>query len=708
LRSPVILRIFKGTQLVEVKQFENDQIIFGNGGDVQVQLADPGVSPIHCLIELRDSGYYIADLGSSSGTNKNGAPVLDEALSSGDQIAVGPFVIHFFVGVPKPKAPPAGAPSAPTPAEPPSAPPVRATPKVAPPPTAPVAAAPEAPPPKPKPATPAQPPQAPTPQAPAPKVPQQTSRPKLSEAKSVGASSGSESENRKEVRSAKKQRRTFAPPSQITDLRTYLRPTKGPVLEVIVAWRERIISTHHFTNNKSISLGSHVGADIEIPPGFVPDKFIFADLSSGTQVNLTSSMVPEIFQSDKSYDADMMVSLGKSSRNSNGGTVRVEQGDLLAISVADGMIQIFVRHIPATAVPALAGIDFSAGELTGIVVSLVIVALLALYMSVYSQNDQEEQKQEDQLRLAQFVYNKKEIPKEIPVPKEVKPVETPPPPVPPPKQKIEVTEKPKETKGDPQRPSATKNQPARAEEVRAKSTKSKQKVFTSAIKQGGAVKTTDKAGANAQSKRDVNKEGLLSAFGSGGNRTKLDQSYSGSGDLIGTASAASGSSGFTKDRAGDDLGSQFKDTGAGGNGTATQGIAGIKTQGRSSGQLSYGNVGVGGKGSVAIEVGGSGAEFVGTVDKEAVRRVVKSIYNQIKNCYDRGLRGNSELEGKVVIHWEVYDQGHVKTSVVKESPDELRSVAECVALRIKDQRFPEPPTGSYYEVDYPFMMGKQN
>jgi hypothetical protein len=307
--------------------------------------------------------------------------------------------------------------------------------------------------------------------------------------------------------------------------------------------------------------------------------------------------------------------------------------------------------------------------------------------------------------LAQFVYTAKEIKEVKPPEAPAKPAESPKPPEP---KKVEIVKTPKETKGNPQKPAAMKDSAARAENVRANSNKNKPKKFTSAIKQGGSVKTTTKAAANAQSAKDVNKEGLLAAFGSGGNRQNLDKAYSVSGELLGTASQATGSSGMNADRAGTDLGSQFKDTGAGGKGTATQGIAGIKTQGRSSGQNSYGNIGVGGKGSVAIEVGGNGAEFVGTVDREAVRRVVKSIYSQIKNCYDRGLRVNSDLEGKVIIHWEVYEQGHVRTANVKEASQELRAVAECVALHIKDQRFPEPPAGSYYEVDYPFMMGKQN
>ena len=110
MKSPIIFRVFKNNQLKEVKQFDLDQIVIGHDADVQLDLDDDAVSPIHCLIELRDTGYYICDLGSTSGTFKNGNVVLDEGIQSGDEISIGPFKLLFFVGVPKPKAnPPSGS-----------------------------------------------------------------------------------------------------------------------------------------------------------------------------------------------------------------------------------------------------------------------------------------------------------------------------------------------------------------------------------------------------------------------------------------------------------------------------------------------------------------------------------------------------------------------------------------------------------------------
>ena len=215
------------------------------------------------------------------------------------------------------------------------------------------------------------------------------------------------------------------------------------------------------------------------------------------------------------------------------------------------------------------------------------------------------------------------------------------------------------------------------------------------------------AGANANAPNDVTKTGLLSAFGGGGNRTKLDQAYTGTGELLGMADKATGTSGQNENRAGDDIGSKFKDSGAGGKGTATQGIAGLGTKGRGSGQSAYGGVGFGGKGNVTIDAGGTDADFVGTIDREAVRRVIRSILSQIKSCYERQLRSNSSLEGKVVIQFEIEEQGRVRIAKTKTSSINDTTVESCVASRIREQRFPEPPPGTVAVVDYPFIFNSQ-
>lgn len=704
MKSPVILRIFKNGQLVEVKQFDQQQIIVGNEADVQVDLKDEAVSTIHCLIELRDSGYYVCDLGSQTGTFKNGKQILDEPVSSGDTVVIGPFSLQFFIGVPKPKAPPVMTVA-------PPAVPVS--------PTQPVSASPTEPPPAPS---------VSGPKAPPPAPPAQNLKPSSQATVADGGGLNVISETKlppklpeskpKKVSISKSQSAhdgTFAPASEIEDLKTYLQPTRGNSLEVLVAWNERILDTYHFSPSKNvIKAGSRGKADVFTPDVFLSGVAPLVSMNQGqAQVFSPSGVDVETVTQSQRFSLDDLIRIGKATKSAQGHSIKLEQGDIVCLSFAGGSWQIFIRFVPATPKPAVASLlDFSSSELTGMVAAIVLVSLFALYMSVYTPTPVEEEKPEDPARLATFVYNK---PTETPPPEKIKPTPTPEPqqvkatPTPPPK-KVKVTDKeqPQKKIGKAESTAAASEKPAtRAAEVRPNPSKlNRPKKFTS-TNSGGAVKIGNTASANANSPNDVTKTGLLSAFGSGGNRSKLDQAYTGSGELLGLADKATGTSGQNESRPGDDIGSKIKDTGAGGKGTATQGIAGVGTKGKSSGQYAYGGVGVGGKGNVAIEAGGADAEFVGTIDKEAVRRVIRSIISQIKSCYERQLRSDTSLEGKIVIQFEIEEQGRVRVASTKSTSMNNSAVESCVASRIKEQRFPEPPPGTVAVVDFPFVFGAQ-
>lgn len=669
MKSPIILKIFKNDQLLEVKQFEGSQVIFGHDADVTIDLNDDAVSAIHCLIELRDSGYYVCDMGSITGTKKNGKAVMDEMISSGDNIEVGPFRIQFFVGAPKPKEPPVVVVS------PPQAPPV---------PLAVVANVPEA--------------------VAAPVKPALPKLPKGPQVAPVARSA--------KAQEAKKNISTYAPSSEIQDLRTYLKPTKGPVVEVIVAWQERVLSTYHFGAESKVTIGSGKNATIEIPTQFLNGSAPFLELKGGCKVLAPIEAQVDLVNSAQTVlTMDDLQKSGKVIKVGSVNAVRLDQGELLCLSLADGTLQIFVRYVPNTIKPILgAPLDFTAGELTGLIIALVIVSLTALYMSVYQPSVPDEEQIEDQ-HLARFVYDRPPPPTPPPPPPVVKPVEVPPPPPPPEPKKIQVMDEKKqapqaEKKAD--KNTVKKVEAAKAAEVRPMPTKVNRPPKFTSTKQGGAVAIGKVAGANAESAKDVTKMGLLSTFGGGGVRKQLDKAYSGSGELLGMADKATGTSGQNEGRHGEDIGSQFKDTGAGGKGTATQGISEIGTKGRASGKNDYGGgMSMGGKGNVTIDAGGVEANWEGTIDREAVRRVIRSILHQIKSCYERELRVNSSLEGKVIIQFEIVDQGRVRSAKTKSSTMHDATVESCVAQRIREARFPDPPTGTIAVVDYPFVFGAQ-
>ncbi|HWU43232.1 MAG TPA: AgmX/PglI C-terminal domain-containing protein, partial [Bdellovibrio sp.] len=184
-------------------------------------------------------------------------------------------------------------------------------------------------------------------------------------------------------------------------------------------------------------------------------------------------------------------------------------------------------------------------------------------------------------------------------------------------------------------------------------------------------------------------------------------------EVLGMADKASGSSGFNENRAGDDLGSKFKDAGAGGKGTATQGIAGIGTKGRSSGQSAYGAAdGFGPKSSVVVAGGSFEESFDATIDKEAIRRVIRAKLHEVKSCYERALNTlekGRRLEGKIVLGWDIVEKGQARNVKVVSSTLGNTQVENCIRDRLASWVFPEPPTGLTAEVKaYPFVLNQQN
>ena len=204
----------------------------------------------------------------------------------------------------------------------------------------------------------------------------------------------------------------------------------------------------------------------------------------------------------------------------------------------------------------------------------------------------------------------------------------------------------------------------------------------------------------------VKKSGLLAAFGAGSTKNKLDKVNNESTQLIGAGENANGSAGARTSGQGNNV--NFKDTGASGVGTATQGMSGgIKTKGRSSGMAGYGNESsLGNKDSVQLTAGGDGEAFIGSIDREAVRRAVRSALTQIKSCYERQYRLNSNLEGKVVIQWEIHPNGVAKNAQVVRAKSTINNsaVEECVKLKILALKYPDPPAGVAAEVTYPFIF----
>ncbi len=677
MKKPIVIKIFdeKG-HLVEVRQFDKDQIVFGHQGEVDLDLESSEVAPIHALIEKREGSYFLCDLGSQSGTLLNGKNILDEAIQDGDKIQIGPYRMEFYIGLSKK---------------------TEATT------------------------------QKDDSEALPPPIPQ-------SDSEAYGSSKKDSKENKykgalklpgkweepPKVASEplekgpkyKEQKRhtpgTFAPPSAYKSVKDFIRGEKGSVVEVLVVWQERILESYHFSKRQVVRIGTSESNDIVVPLGSGNKTQPFLKVNNGVVVCLTSDMKGEVVSGNKSQS---LLELSKSEKIDKSGKyyqLNLQQGQMACIEVSAGGVSLYVRYTAEMPTPILAPpLAMTLSEITGTVLSFVLVGLLALYMLVYSPEKIIEEEDKNQIRIAKFIYKapekplpklekvvlKKKVRKKVLKKVHVK------------KRAKKVKRKKKKIKISGRSNSKRKLKKGKAAKVRKFKTKRKRpKKFTSS-KSGGGVKLGKKAGAGAKSrKKDISKLGLFSAFGNKGTREKLDKSYSGAGGLLGLADKATGASGSSESRAGQDVGTKLKSTGAAGKGIAVQGIAKVGTKGRSSGHSGYGRASLGSKKSMQITPGGQEERFVGSIDREAVRRVVRAGLSAIRSCYERALNRKSGLSGKIVMQWSIVEHGRATKAIIKSSTLNDKKMQKCMKNRLLTWKFPYPPQGSYAEVTYPFVF----
>jgi hypothetical protein len=158
--------------------------------------------------------------------------------------------------------------------------------------------------------------------------------------------------------------------------------------------------------------------------------------------------------------------------------------------------------------------------------------------------------------------------------------------------------------------------------------------------------------------------------------------------------------------------------GVGGVGVANNNdqLRGIKSGGSGSGRVASvgglrggGSIAGGGTGAAAAEKKVSGVvrseapAVDGELDPAMVAKEVRTRLGAIKACYERGLKRNPNLSGKIVIHWTITQAGTVSGVDVEQDTLGDAEVASCIKSLIARWRFPAPSGGSV-EVSFPFVF----
>ncbi len=147
--------------------------------------------------------------------------------------------------------------------------------------------------------------------------------------------------------------------------------------------------------------------------------------------------------------------------------------------------------------------------------------------------------------------------------------------------------------------------------------------------------------------------------------------------------------------------------GLGGGGAGGMGIKGAELLrgkgGGGIGALGAGNIG---KGSVAGTVTRASTRSIGaqgTIDKEAVAKVINSHLHEVSSCYERALLKTPGLAGKIVLEWQITTTGSVGYAKTKSSSMQSAAVESCILTSLKTWRFPVAK-GAGVVITYPFMF----
>jgi outer membrane biosynthesis protein TonB len=160
----------------------------------------------------------------------------------------------------------------------------------------------------------------------------------------------------------------------------------------------------------------------------------------------------------------------------------------------------------------------------------------------------------------------------------------------------------------------------------------------------------------------------------------------------------------------------FQGVGGIGVANANDQLRGIKSGGSGSGKVATvgglrggGSIAAGGTGNAATEKRVTGivkteAPAVdGELDPGLVAKEVRARQGAIKACYERALKRNPTLSGKIVMTWTITAAGTVSGVDVETDTLGDSEVASCIKSLIARWRFPAPAGGTV-TVSFPFVF----
>jgi hypothetical protein len=96
-------------------------------------------------------------------------------------------------------------------------------------------------------------------------------------------------------------------------------------------------------------------------------------------------------------------------------------------------------------------------------------------------------------------------------------------------------------------------------------------------------------------------------------------------------------------------------------------------------------------------------EVDGELSQAEIARVMRRQLNALRDCYERALKRNRKLSGKLIIKFEILESGRTSNVEFEDASLNSPDVRQCIESRAKYWRFPKPDGGSVF-VAYPIIF----
>lgn len=452
------------------------------------------------------------------------------------------------------------------------------------------------------------------------------------------------------------------------------KPTsEKKTLEVVLLWREAVMSVGHYSKPGPVTVGDHPKADFRVAAEGLPvDKFHLLDQEGGEfVVNWTQGMALEVRDdSGEILGEDELAQKGRvQNKEVDGATARrykIGLNDRVAVQVGEvTFVAQYVSPARIIATSVLKTLDFYFTKILSLSFLGHAFLLLALLLTPIAPTDFDDDLFKNPNRFAKLILKEPEK-------------------APEPKKKFELS---------------GSKQGARHKDEEGKFGKIDKPKKDALASTKGAPKIDPNK--REEDRKIALESGIFKALkgGPGGNVSNV---FGPGGLGTGINNALGGLRGTDMGDAGGAGGLGSRGTGPGGGGSSL-GIGGLGSgTGRGTGGL--GNVDLGGRGKGQYKVIPGRTITKGCLTQQQVLRVITRVQSQAKYCYERELTKNPNLSGKITTTFEIGPTGAVTWVRVAESTMGNATVEKCLERVVQRLRFPPCQGGGTAEITYPWIF----